>query len=486
MPDNQAPDERKVYVRRVKFTLGAMGTEQYQESESFYLKTNVLNDDEIELTLLDYKDDLTPVKLVVSFDELADDYLYCPDYFKNRAAPEHAKEAKHVAMGDRHMKKSEFFSAEYEYDNAIKVNPESVRGHYGKGKALLEQGEEEAAYKVFENLAEIKELYGKEYKHTFNSLGIDLRKGNKLDEAIRNYERALYLDKDDEILHYNIAHAYFKKGEIAQGAKTLEEGSHDKAGLRGSKKIPGEAEKINPKRARRRSGGDDHAHLHDRRDRFRRDGNDPRPHRQGLSGFNPYPFGQTTNSLIPVSFAMWKGTLPAGSLAARCQRPQCGGQSGRRLDIHTLDRRSKEVIRHSRIATTRNVVEALSRSKSPGRFLFSASAIGYYGPRGEETVDETAEPGKDFLGLLAQDWEAEALRARKFGVRVVPARFGIILGKDGGALPQMASIFRKGLGGPLGDGKQWFSWIHIEDLVRILIFLIDHPELSASHQLHGP
>lgn len=218
---DQSPDEAKVYVRRVKFTLGAMGTEQFQESESYYLQTNVLEDDKIELTLLDYKDDLTPVKLVMTFEELADDYLYCPDYFSSRKTPEHAKEAKHVALGDRHMKKQEFFSAEYEYDNAIKVNPQSVRGHYGKGKALLEQGEEEAAYKVFESLSEIKELYGKEYKHTFNSLGIDLRKGNKLDEAIRNYERALYLDKDDEILHYNIAHAYYKKGNIAEAQKHL-------------------------------------------------------------------------------------------------------------------------------------------------------------------------------------------------------------------------------------------------------------------------
>ena len=147
---------------------------------------------------------------------------------------------------------------------------------------------------------------------------------------------------------------------------------------------------------------------------------------------------------------------------------------------------AKEEIRNSRILTTRNVVEALSMGKSPGRFLFSASAIGFYGPRGEETVDETSDPGNDFLSMLSQEWEAEALRAQQFGVRVTPARFGIVLGKGGGALSQMASIFKKGLGGPLGDGKQWFSWVHIQDLAQILLFLIDHQEISGPTNCTAP
>jgi uncharacterized protein len=147
---------------------------------------------------------------------------------------------------------------------------------------------------------------------------------------------------------------------------------------------------------------------------------------------------------------------------------------------------AKEEIRNSRILATRNVVEALSRDTSPGRFLFSASAVGFYGPRGEETVDETSDPGNDFLSLLSREWEDEALRARQFGVRVTLARFGIVLGKGGGALSQMAPIFKKGMGGPLGHGKQWFSWVHIQDLTQILLFLIDHKEVSGPINCTAP
>jgi tetratricopeptide (TPR) repeat protein len=102
------------------------------------------------------------------------------------------------------------------------VNPESVRGHYGKGKALLERGEAAEAEKVFEKLSDIKDLYGKKYKHTFNSLGIDLRRMGKFDEAIRNYKRAIYMDPEDEVLYYNIAHAFYKKGLIEEAAHHLQ------------------------------------------------------------------------------------------------------------------------------------------------------------------------------------------------------------------------------------------------------------------------
>lgn len=133
----------------------------------------------------------------------------------------------------------------------------------------------------------------------------------------------------------------------------------------------------------------------------------------------------------------------------------------------------KSLMRESRILTTRNLVDAIPVDS--GCVLLSTSAVGYYGFSGDEKLDETAPPGSDFLAKLAQDWEAEALRAREKGVRVVTHRLGIVLGSDGGALPLMALPFRFFVGGPVGSGKQWLSWIHVDDLCRAAFFVATNP-----------
>ncbi len=145
---------------------------------------------------------------------------------------------------------------------------------------------------------------------------------------------------------------------------------------------------------------------------------------------------------------------------------------------------AKKIIRDSRILTTRNIVEALEKGK--GKILFSTSAIGYYGFHGDEALSEEAPPGGDYLALLAKDWEEEAKAAERKGCRVVIPRFGIVLGEKGGALGQMIPLFRKYLGGPLGSGKQWFSWIHLVDLVRAYLFLLEHPEVSGPVNFTAP
>ena len=145
---------------------------------------------------------------------------------------------------------------------------------------------------------------------------------------------------------------------------------------------------------------------------------------------------------------------------------------------------AKQKIRDSRILTTRHLVEALEGGK--GKAFLSTSAVGYYGSHGDEILSEEASPGGDFLALLAKDWEAEAKEAEKKGCRVVITRFGIVLGEKGGALGQMIPLFNKYLGGPLGSGKQWFSWIHIEDLVRACLFLLEHPEISGPVNFTAP
>jgi uncharacterized protein (TIGR01777 family) len=128
----------------------------------------------------------------------------------------------------------------------------------------------------------------------------------------------------------------------------------------------------------------------------------------------------------------------------------------------------KALLRSSRVDTTRGLVSAIAKMEKRPRVLISASAIGYYGNRSDEVVTEKSEPGTDFLAELAKEWENEAVKAEKFGVRVVLLRFGIILAKQGGALPKMMMPFRFGLGGALGSGRQWISWIALQDVVAIV------------------
>jgi hypothetical protein len=114
------------------------------------------------------------------------------------------------------------------------------------------------------------------------------------------------------------------------------------------------------------------------------------------------------------------------------------------------------------------LIRGLAQAAEKPRRLVSASAIGYYGDRGEETLTETSAPGSGFLAEVCQGWEAAAVEAAPLGVQVTRVRIGIVLGPDGGALGRMLPLFRKGLGGRLGSGKQWWSWIHQADLVALL------------------
>lgn len=139
----------------------------------------------------------------------------------------------------------------------------------------------------------------------------------------------------------------------------------------------------------------------------------------------------------------------------------------------------KRRIRESRVTGTRKLVAAIGALEFKPSVLVSSSAIGYYGDRGDELLTEESSPGSDFLAQVCRDWEQEAIQARDFGLRVVPIRTGIVLGRDGGALKQMLPPFRMGFGGKLGDGKQWMSWIHVDDLVRLYAFAAENPEVNA-------
>jgi uncharacterized protein (TIGR01777 family) len=118
--------------------------------------------------------------------------------------------------------------------------------------------------------------------------------------------------------------------------------------------------------------------------------------------------------------------------------------------------------------------------------LLSTSAVGYYGNRGEAALDETVPPGDDFLARLAVDWEAAAQAAQKKGVRVALMRFGVVLGRGGGALSQMLPAFRMFAGGPLGSGRQWFPWIHMADLLGAVQFLLEHEDARGPFNFCSP
>ena len=144
----------------------------------------------------------------------------------------------------------------------------------------------------------------------------------------------------------------------------------------------------------------------------------------------------------------------------------------------------KQQIYDSRVLTTHNLVAALPAATTAT--LISASAVGYYGSRGDTELTEEAPNGDDFLAALARDWEIEAIKAGDKGARVVTVRFGIVLGREGGALAKMLPAFRSFMGGPLGTGRQWFPWIHIQDLVAALQFLGDRGDLKGPFNLCAP
>lgn len=140
----------------------------------------------------------------------------------------------------------------------------------------------------------------------------------------------------------------------------------------------------------------------------------------------------------------------------------------------------KARIRDSRVVGTRHLVQAMSGLDTRPATLVSASAVGYYGDRGEAELTESAPPAKDFLAGVCVDWEAEAMAAEAHGIRVVTARTGIVLGAGGGALARMLTPFKMGAGGPLGNGRQWMPWIHVADLASL------YTHAAATTDVCGP
>jgi uncharacterized protein len=145
----------------------------------------------------------------------------------------------------------------------------------------------------------------------------------------------------------------------------------------------------------------------------------------------------------------------------------------------------KRKIRESRVVSTRNLAWAIARAEEPPRTFVCASAIGYYGNRGDEVLTEDSAPGAGFLPEVCREWEA-ATHVGIAGVRVANMRFGIVLSKEGGALKEMLLPFRLGLGGKIGNGRQWWSWIHIDDVVSAVMQILRAESLCSAINMTAP
>jgi len=145
-------------------------------------------------------------------------------------------------------------------------------------------------------------------------------------------------------------------------------------------------------------------------------------------------------------------------------------------------------IRDSRLDSTRALVRGIADLPAAARpgVLVCASAVGYYGDRGDEVLDEGSPPGEGFLAELCRAWEDRAKAAEEYGVRVVRLRIGIVLSRDGGALPRMAVPFRLGAGGRLGDGRQWFPWVHLDDVVGMIRWSLEEAEVAGALNVTAP
>ncbi|MGA9670249.1 MAG: TIGR01777 family oxidoreductase [Terracidiphilus sp.] len=160
--------------------------------------------------------------------------------------------------------------------------------------------------------------------------------------------------------------------------------------------------------------------------------------------------------------------------------------SGANLAAHRWTSAYKREIVESRVRSTRALVKALAGLRNPPQAIFVASATGIYGNRADQLLDESSTPGSGFIADLCQQWEAAAHDKAAAGIRIVHLRFGVALGPGVGALARMLPIFRLSLGGPLGPGTQWMSWISLHDVVAAILFLLESPSLNGPVNLTAP
>lgn len=192
----------------------------------------------------------------------------------------------------------------------------------------------------------------------------------------------------------------------------------------------------------------------------------------------------STGALQTASWDLWSQAAPAEALTGRDAVVHLAGEN----IAQRWSDQAKQRIRDSRVKGTGNLVDGISSlpAEERPRVLVSSSGVGYYGPHGEEPIDEEAPPGTDFLAQTCSEWEQKARAAERLGVRVARIRTGVVLDKSGGALSKMLPPFKLGVGGPVAGGRQYMSWIHVEDLVGIMIAAIDDQRWQGAINATAP
>lgn len=187
-----------------------------------------------------------------------------------------------------------------------------------------------------------------------------------------------------------------------------------------------------------------------------------------------------------VRYALWDGRTGRAWAAHLDGADALVNLAGENIAAGPWTRARRQSILESRLLAGQACLEALAETGRRPAMLLQASAVGYYGDRGDTVLDEDAPAGQGFLAEVASRWEASTAVAETLGVRRAVIRTAVVLGRDGGALPRMLTPFRLFLGGPLGSGRQWFSWIHLDDAVGAMRFLLECPEASGPFNLAAP
>jgi uncharacterized protein (TIGR01777 family) len=182
----------------------------------------------------------------------------------------------------------------------------------------------------------------------------------------------------------------------------------------------------------------------------------------------------------------WDGRTSRGWLELAESATAIINLAGENIGAGRWTEKRKQSIVASRLNAGKAVMDSLRRGAARPKSLIQASAIGFYGPRSDEELDETSPPGDGFLAKMVRDWEASTREAEDSGIRRVVIRSGLVLGRDGGVLPRFLGPFRFFVGGPLGSGNQWLSWIHRDDEIAAIRFLLERPHLAGVFNLTAP
>ena len=211
--------ERKIYLKQEALKFGVGSTAKEAITDNYYEVVEV-DEDQVSIQLLDFNDQPLGKASILPREKLKE-FIFCPDYFKDKKGSKELTIEKHVKSGDKHFEKKELFNAEFEYNRALSVDDKHLRANLGKGKTLYARGDKEEARKIFNKISNTETLYDSENKHIFNEFGIELRKKKMFEEAISNYRKAISIDPNDEILYYNLGRAYFEQGDREKAADQL-------------------------------------------------------------------------------------------------------------------------------------------------------------------------------------------------------------------------------------------------------------------------